>query len=154
LTDEPDSLRVAEVDSRALLDLRRRVLRGGDPEASVVEPRDDEPTSLHLAGLIVDRVVVCASFFLAAYPSGVEGDAYQLRFMATDPAVQGRGYGARVLAEAERRLRDRGVTRLWAYARDTALGFYRSVGWTVVAGSEFLSVETALPHTVIYKALS
>ena len=98
--------------------------------------------------------MVCASFFHAAYPGDVDGDDYQLRFMATDPVVQGRGYGAQVLAEAQRRLRDRGVTRVWAYARDTALGFYQSVGWTAVAGSEFLSVETELPHTMIYKTLS
>jgi len=154
LTDAPDQFRVAPVDPRRLLDLRRRVLRGDDPAANVVEPRDDESTSLHLAGLMGNEVVVCASFFSAAYPDEPGGVAYQLRFMATDPAVQGRGFGAKVLVEAEHSLRERGVPRIWAYARDTALGFYRAMGWTVVAGSEFLSAETALPHTVIFKALS
>jgi GNAT superfamily N-acetyltransferase len=154
LSESPGQFRVDQVDPRRLIDLRRRVLRGGDPTANVVEPRDDEVTSLHLAGLVDDQVVVCASFFAAAYPDEPEAVSYQLRFMATDPAVQGRGLGATVLVEAERRLRERGVTRIWAYARDTALGFYRAAGWSVVAGSEFLSAETALPHTVIVKALS
>jgi len=154
LTDATDQFRVAQIDPRRLLDLRRRVLRGDDPAANVVEPRDDEATSLHLAGLVDERVVVCASFFAAAFPGYADAPAYQLRFMATDPAVQGRGFGATVLIEAERRLSERGVARIWAYARDTALGFYRAVGWTAVAGSEFLSAETALPHTVIFKVLS
>ena len=32
---------------------------------------------------------------------------------------------------------------------DSALGFYRSTGWTLVEGSEHLSPETLLPHTII-----
>jgi GNAT superfamily N-acetyltransferase len=154
LTDVGDGFHVRRVDPRRLHDLRRRVLRGDDPAASVIEPRDDEATSLHLAGLVGEEVVVCASFFLAPYTEEPASRAYQLRFMATDPAFQGRGYGARVLDEAEGQLRDPGVALLWAYARDPALGFYLSAGWIVVAGSEFLSAETALPHTVIVKSLS
>jgi ribosomal protein S18 acetylase RimI-like enzyme len=146
-------LSVTEVNPRRLHDLRRRVLRGDDPFADVVEPRDDETTSLHLAGLVDGQIVVCASFFAAAYSEDPAVSAYQLRFMATDPAVQGRGFGARVLDEADTRLIDRGVARIWAHARDSALGFYRSVGWSLVEGSEFLSAETALPHTVIFKLL-
>lgn len=144
---------MTEVNPRCLHDLRRRVLRGDDPFADVVEPRDDETTSLHLAGLVDGLIVVCASFFAAAYPEDPAGSSYQLRFMATDPAVQGRGFGARVLDEADTRLIDRGVARIWAYARDSALGFYRSAGWSLVEGSEFLSAETQLPHTVIFKLL-
>ena len=41
-----------------------------------------------------------------------------------------------------------------ANGRDTALGFYRAAGWTTVEGSEFLSDETGIPHTVIYKSLA
>jgi GNAT superfamily N-acetyltransferase len=111
-------------------------------------------TALHLAGLLDGVVVVCASFFESAFATNPESLTYQLRFMATDATVQGRGYGARVLAEAERRLSERGATRLWANARDTALGFYRSVGFVPVEGSEFMSVETQLPHTVIHKPLA
>ncbi|MFI5035557.1 MAG: GNAT family N-acetyltransferase [Acidimicrobiales bacterium] len=149
---ERSGLSVEEVDPRRLHDLRRRVLRGGDPAAAVDEPRDTEATTLHLAGVLDGVVVVCASFY--ATPHAPEpAPAYQLRFMAADPAVRGRGFGARVLDEAERRLAARGVVRLWANARDSALGFYQSVGWTVVAGTHFVSVETGLPHTVIDKPL-
>ncbi len=78
---------------------------------------------------------------------------YQLRYMATDFDVQGRGYGALVLAVAEDELRTLGAQQIWANGRDTALGFYRAVGWLSVEGSEHLSPETQLPHTVIFKRL-
>ncbi len=74
--------------------------------------------------------------------------------MATDFDVQGRGYGALVLRFAEAHLAELGVEQVWANARDTALGFYVATGWTIVEGSEHLSPETNLPHTVIVKTFS
>ena len=79
---------------------------------------------------------------------------YQLRYMATDFDAQGRGYGARVLSVAEELLVRRGVQQLWANGRDTALGFYFAVGWSALEGSEHMSPETGLPHTVIVKQLT
>jgi predicted N-acetyltransferase YhbS len=143
---------VGPVDPRRLGDLRRRVLRGGVRDATIDEPRDLDASTVHVGATAGEDVVACASFFLAPY--GHEpAEAYQLRFMAVDAAWQGRGVGARVLAEGERRVAARGARTLWANARDTALGFYLSLGWSVVPGSEFVSAETRLPHTVIVKRL-
>jgi GNAT superfamily N-acetyltransferase len=144
-------LRVQRVEPTRLHELRRRVLRNNDSEVSVTDPRDDAPTSVHVAGLLGERLVVSASFFSSVAPVGPELVAYQLRYMATDFDVQGRGFGALVLAEAEAQLRALGAEQLWANARDTALAFYRATGWSVVEGSEHLSPLTQLPHTVIYK---
>jgi GNAT superfamily N-acetyltransferase len=79
--------------------------------------------------------------------------SYQLRYLAVDFDVQGRGYGAQVLDVAERALRDAGAAQLWANARDTALGFYLKTGWELVPGSGHLSAETQLPHHQIVKLL-
>lgn len=149
-TPEFDARRV---DASALHELRRRVLRGNDPNKTVVDPRDEDDTSLHFGGYLDGRLVVSASFFPSAAPTHAHLVTYQLRYMATDFDVQGQGYGALVLAEAEDALRARGVEQAWANARDTALGFYRSTGWTVLEGTEHLSPETKLPHTVIVKLL-
>jgi GNAT superfamily N-acetyltransferase len=73
--------------------------------------------------------------------------------MATDVHAQGRGYGALVMAEARNVLLEAGAQELWANARDTALGFYVATGWTIVEGSEHLSPETQLPHTIIVMRL-
>ena len=147
------TFRIEQVESVRLHDLRRRVLRGGDSDASVDDLLDDDETSLHVAGLLGERIVVSSSFFVVAGPVHVDVPSRQLRFMATDPVAQGRGYGSSVLAWAEDRLRDAGTGVLWAFARDTALGFYQAQGWSVIEGSQHLSSATNLPHTTIYKLL-
>ena len=149
-----DDFRVERVSADQLHELRRRVLRDDDPEVYHPDPRDEADTSLHFAGFLGPRLVVSASFFPSAPPMNPSLVTYQLRYMATDFDVQGRGYGARVLAVAEDELRALGVEQLWANGRDTALGFYENVGWRRVEGSEHLSAETQLPHTVIFKRLS
>lgn len=148
-----EELTVRRVDAAQLIELRRRVLRGDDPSRPAGSPHDDDPTSWHFGGFLGERLVVSASFYRNEPPVHPERVSYQLRFMATDFDVQGRGYGARVLAVAEEALRGAGVEQVWAHARDTALGFYRATGWRVIPGSEHLSVETDLPHTTIVKPL-
>jgi GNAT superfamily N-acetyltransferase len=150
LTDE---FRVERVSSSQLHDLRRRVLRDDDAALYHPDVRDDEVTSIHFGGYLDDRLVVSASFFPSSPPMNPTLVTYQLRYMATDFDVQGRGYGALVLAAAEDDLRGVGVEQIWANGRDTALGFYQRVGWRSVEGSEHLSPETQLPHTVIFKRL-
>ena len=69
--------------------------------------------------------------------------AWQLRGMATDPAVRGTGAGLRLLTEA------RAVLSVWSpvywcNARRNAVGFYQRAGWTVV--SEEFNVPDVGPH--------
>lgn len=129
------------------------MLRGNRPDAVVADLRDDDDTSLHVAGFLDGQLVVSSSFFLSTSPINEHLVTSQLRYMATDFDAQGKGYGAIVLEAAGEMLRERGVQQLWANARDTALGFYLATGWSAIEGSENLSTETQLPHTVIYKLL-
>jgi GNAT superfamily N-acetyltransferase len=145
--------RVESVDATTLHELRRRVLREGDPTKSVDEARDAEPTSLHFAGILDGRVVVSASFYPTPAPIRQDLLSYQLRYMAVDADVQGRGYGARVLESAEDALREVGAQQIWANARDSALGFYLRTGWEAIPGSAHISSETQLPHQRIVKLL-
>ncbi len=141
------------VEASRLHDLRRRVLRNGDWSAKVANARDDDPTTLHVAMVLDDEVLASASYFLEPSPDVAVDGAYQVRYVATDPAWQGRGLGARVLAAGEDELRRRGALLVWANARDSALDFYRHRGWTVVANSAHVSTETQLPHHRIIKEL-
>jgi GNAT superfamily N-acetyltransferase len=144
---------VLPVEAPVLYELRRRVLRGNDLNKSVVDTRDGDAASLHFGGFLGERLVVSASFFPSEAPVRPELRSYQLRYMATDFDAQGSGYGAQVLAVANKALIERGAEQLWANARDTALGFYLATGWSAIDGSEHLSPETQLPHTVIVKIL-
>jgi GNAT superfamily N-acetyltransferase len=148
-----NEFRVARVDAAEFYELRRRVLRENDATKSVEDPRDREPTAIHFAGLLDDRVVVSASFYPTSAPVREDLTSYQLRFMAVDFDAQGHGYGAQVLAVAEEALRDAGAEQLWANARDSALGFYTATGWEIITDSANISAETQLPHHKIAKLL-
>ena len=150
----PGEFHVRAVPAKDLFELRRRVLRGDDPGSSGQDPRDDEATTLHFAGFLDDRVVASASFFSARPPINPDLVSYQLRYMAIDFDVQGRGYGAVLVDSALTELRAQGAQQVWANARDSALGFYQSTGWSTLVGSEHVSIETQLPHTVIFMLLS
>lgn len=144
---------IAIVEPERLYELRRRVLRGGRFDAVVADPRDHEETALHLAGLIEGEVVVSSSFYPSVSPTEPELSCYQLRYLACDFDVQRRGYAEAVMSFAEKELRGRSAQALWANGRDSALDFYRRTGWKVISGSEHLSPETQLPHTVITRRL-
>jgi GNAT superfamily N-acetyltransferase len=142
------------VSPELLHPLRRRVLRDDDPTSDVTDPRDTDATALHIAGSIDDRIVACSSYYIAEPPLNVELFSYQLRFMAIDFGFHRRGYGTMMLSVAEQELVRRGATQLWANARDSALHFYRAVGWSVITGSEHDGPPPAyIPHTVIFKPL-
>ncbi len=76
--------------------------------------------------------------------------AWQLRGMATDTLYQGRGVGARFLAESERWLVERIDTRLfWCNARVPAVSFYEHSGWQCI--SQVFEIDTAGPHRKMKK---
>ena len=152
LEREPVSVR--RVAAEALVELRTRVLRDGDPSRAARHPHDADPTTWHFGALLGGEVVGSASFFSSDGPSDGTHGAYQLRYMAVEPDLQGRGVGRVLLEHAEAILAANSIQRVWAHARDSALGFYRATGWEVVAGSEHLSVETGLPHTTVTKVLT
>jgi len=148
-----DPFRLRRVEASELVDLRRLVLRNNDPTQRASDDRDSDATSRHWGGFEADRLVVCGSFYPSTSPVAGDVVTYQLRYLATDADARGRGYARRLLLLAESELRQLGAQQLWANARDTALGFYLDVGWNAIAGSEHLSPETQLPHTVIVKNL-
>ncbi len=144
---------VRRVDAEVLYPLRRRVLRFNDPSRIVADPRDHETESRHYGGFVGPRLVVSASWYPSTSPVDPALPTWQLRYMATDLDVQGLGLGRTVIEVALEELRAMGVAQVWANGRDTALPFYDRTGWARVPGSEHLSPETQLPHTVIYRNL-
>ena len=145
---------VQEVASRALHDIRRRVLRDNDPSINVADPRDEAPKVIHLAASMDGRVVGSGSFYPSESPLHDGSVTYQLRYLAVDESLQRSGVGSALMAKAEEILLRRGVETLWANGRDTALDFYRQTGWIIVPDSAHLSPETNLPHHRIIKRLS
>jgi predicted GNAT family N-acyltransferase len=68
----------------------------------------------------------------------------KLMQMAVDPQRQGEGIGTRLVVAIERRaFAELGLTELYCHARDTAYGFYSSLGWDF--SSEVFD-EAGVPH--------
>jgi len=115
-------------------ELRHRVLRPHQTLADCDYPGDRDPANFHLGVLDTARspsVVVCIGTFHAEADPTLPGlHHYRLRGMATEPALRGRGLGAMLLRDAFARLRERGADRLWCHAREGAIAFYTSLGFT------------------------
>ena len=129
---------VTEVPAEACHPLRRAVLRpdGGQLSWS----GDDDPATLHLAARTADRAVVGVVRLSPATcpwrPAGSGPTArtpWQLRGMATDPAVRGTGAGRALVTEGLARVAARGADLVWCDARTGAAGFYERMGFTVVS---------------------
>ena len=72
----------------------------------------------------------------------------QLRQMAVNNNLQGKGIGASIIAFVESISRDKGYSKVMMHARDTAVGFYEKCGYKI-KGEQFL--ELNIPHHVMEK---
>jgi len=129
----------------AELDLRYRVLR-----APLGMGRDTvrfgfEDDAWHFVALdAADRVVGCVLFHQDA-PDG--GRLFQ---MAVDPALQAAGVGRALVRHLEAQVAEAGLTRIHLHARDTAMGFYERMGYSVT-GQPF--VEVGIGHHMMARTL-
>ena len=132
-----------------VIDLRHRVLRAGLPRESAAFDGDERSDARHVVAEAAGRIVGCATVHASTW----EGEpAWQLRGMATDPAVRAAGVGRAMLLYLERLLASESpVRQLWCNARTPARGFYERLGWRVV--SDVFEIPTAGPHVRMLRAL-
>ncbi len=141
---------VGEIEAADTHDLRRRVLRDGRSE-HLVFPEDDRPGAFHLGTRAepAGPLLAVASFSPEPTPHRPGRRAARLRGMVTEPALQGRGLGRDLLAEAVTRLRAEAFDVLWANARDRALGFYERLGFEVVGDGFLAGPAGDMPHHIV-----
>ena len=133
---------VEESDAETTYPLWRDVLREGRPVARLADPED----TVHLAARTVDGVLVGVVRFSPA-PCSWRPEArapWQLRGMATGPAVRSTGVGRALVGEGLRRVAGLGGDLVWCDARMAAVGFYERMGFAVVT-EEFQKPEGG-PH--------
>ncbi len=133
--------RIAAAETIAI---RWPVLRPGFPRESAIFAGDDAPETQHYGAFFQDSLVGVASLFRAAF--GAESKAWQLRGMATLPAVRGHGCGRALLRACEAAA---GPDLLWCQARTSAVAFYARHGWRVV--SEEFDIPTVGPHVCMMR---
>jgi ribosomal protein S18 acetylase RimI-like enzyme len=123
------------------LELRFRVLRQplGMPRATIGFAGEED--AVHFIALDGGAVVGCVLFDFA---SG------RLRAMAVEPSLQGTGIGARLVVGLEAELKKLAVQTISLHARDTAIGFYEKLGYSI-EGEPF--TEVGIPHRNMVKKL-
>jgi GNAT superfamily N-acetyltransferase len=144
---------VVEIDAAATRDLRRRVLRTGTPITDVRWDDDELPVTSHLGVLLDGRLVAVSTWIERRHPDHPAIPGVQLRGMATDPSLQGRGIGALLLHEGLRRSAAAGAGLVWARARDTATPFYVAHGFDVI-GRGYIDLTTQIPHHDVIRLLA
>lgn len=143
---------IRAITAKEALAVRHPVLRPGRPAEDAVFGCDAEAATRHFGafderGELVGVVTIHpAAFVPAAGMGGVaEEGAWQLRGMATLPAVRGAGYGAALVRHVHGVVRrEAGAGLIWCNARVKAVSFYARLGWEVV-GEEF-DIPTVGPH--------
>lgn len=76
----------------------------------------------------------------------------QVRQVAVSPEVRGLGIGSELMRYIEELALDQCAEELWLESRGVAYDFYRKMGFEI-AGEEFISKLTCLPHCVMTKQI-
>lgn len=112
--------------------LRYEVLREPWKQPKGSEIDNDEQNSIH--AFVKDHGDVLAVGRLQF----LNDSESQVRFMAVDPAAQGRGLGRQVLEYLENKSKEHNRNVVLLHARENALEFYKSCGYHIVEKSHLL----------------
>ena len=132
---------------RAIVDLRRRVLRAPLGLDFAAEQLKAEQTDIHIGCYLDGALVGC----VVLTPDSSSGASkLKLRQMVVDPRHRGHNIGCEILDFAETLARSRGYNQISLHARESALGFYQKAGYAE-HGDGF--VEVTIPHWKMTKQL-
>lgn len=131
-------------DYKKMVDLRYQILRKPLGLTFTTEDLEKEKNDILIGCFDDDKLEGCCILTETA-PGTV-----RLRQMAVSAGLQGKGIGRVIMAFAENVARDAGYKKLTMHARDTALGFYEKLGYSIV-GNRF--EEVTIPHYVMEKDL-
>ncbi len=115
----------------AVLPLRHSVLRAGRPLESAISRSDSSPETVHLGAYVDGDLAGVVSTFPEDCDLAPGRRGEHFRGMATHPSWRGRGVGEALMRAVAMLAREHGADVVWANGRDSALGFYERMGFTV-----------------------
>lgn len=127
-----------------MLALRYQILRQPLGLSFSTDELEKEKDNLLIAAFDDDEMLGCCML------TPKNNQMLQLRQMAVQNNLQGKGIGASLMSFIENLARDKGYKCLMMHARNTAIGFYEKFGYRVI-GDEFIEVD--VPHHVMEKML-
>jgi GNAT superfamily N-acetyltransferase len=143
-------IEIRPVTAEEVRPIRRRVLRAGLPRPNVRFEGDDAGDTLHVGAFLEGRLVAAATVARRPPPDDPSTDtAWQVRGMATEPAMRGRGLGGELLERCIRHVERLGGVVVWCNARIRAVPFYERHGF-VRRGDVFEVVDLG-PHVRMHR---
>ena len=127
-----------------MIELRLDVLRKPLGLSFSLDELQKEKDDILLGAFEEDKILACC----VLTPN--DSNCIQLRQMAVQNNVQGKGVGATLLRFAENVARDRGFTYMNMHARDSAVSFYQKHGYQIDGESFF---EVTIPHYKLVKKI-
>lgn len=127
------------------VELRYKILR--EPLGLVYTPQqlEDERNEIHIAAFFENEIIGC----LLLKP---ESDSeIKMRQVAVSSSRQGMGIGKSLVSFAEKFAVENGYKLITLHSRDSALGFYETLGYKTV-GEGF--TEVTIPHHKMIKRLT
>ena len=127
-----------------MVQLRNDILRKPLGLSFDSQELDKEKEDILMGAFEDDRLLGCCLM------TKMDAKTLRLRQMAVPNNMQGKGVGRALMIFAENIARDLGYRKLCMHARQTAVGFYQKLGYSV-SGEPF--EEVTIPHYIMEKTL-
>lgn len=145
-------LTLKEITALETYSVRHPVLREGKPMESCHFEGDNLQSTIHLGLYINCALIGVVSLFKNKNEAFEEKTQFQIRGMAVLKHHQKRGYGEKLLHEAEEIAEKYNCNLLWFNARETAIPFYEKAGYSI-HGKPF-EIGDIGTHFVMYKKMN
>ena len=142
---------ITKVDAGKVRPLRHSELRKGQDFSTTSLLKDYEEGTFHMACIVDENIVTCATFYPEKFIKIKSDNAYRLRGMATDSNFQRKGYASDLMNESFKELKKRDCDMVWCNARLVAVDFYKSVGFKIIG--ELFDIAEIGPHYYMYKEI-
>lgn len=141
-----------QLPSQGTFPVRQPVLRPGLPVESCIFDGDDLPTTVHYGIYDKGELAGVVSIFKAQNSLFANENQLQVRGMAVLDQHQKKGFGEKLMQQAEHYALQKNAPLIWFNAREIAVGFYKKMGY-LVAGNPF-DIPGVGIHYVMYKHLT
>ena len=142
---------INKVDAEKIRYLRHSELRKGQDFSTTSYLNDYEIDTFHMACIVDDKIVTCATFYPEKSIKIKSDNAYRLRGMATDSNFQRKGYASGLMEESFKELKKRDCDMVWCNARLVAVDFYKSIRFKITG--ELFEIAGIGPHYYMYKEI-
>jgi len=145
------AIEIKKIDAEKIRPLRHAELRKGQDFSTTSYLRDHEERTFHMASILDNKVVTCATFYPEKTDKILAKNPYRLRGMATDSNFRRKGYARDLMKESFQNLKCLGVDILWCNARLVAISFYESLGFKIIG--DIFNIEGIGPHYYMCKEI-